>query len=93
MAGAEVDHRAAEPLHRAGGHGAEDRLRLRGAAGGRIDQEVVQLAVDQERRGVSAAGQGLDEDLPAFHGRAAGRMPAAASRPTVSASGRPTTLE
>ena len=74
------------------GSGAVDRLRpRRRVARARIDQQVLQPAVHDQRRGMSARGQGLDQDLAAPHG--AGVMPAAASRPRVSVSGKPTTLE
>ena len=92
-AAAEVDDHPAGALHRPAGQGAVDGLGARGGVGGvGVDQEVLQAAVDDERGGVAAGGQRLDQDLPAPHGRD-GVMPAAASRPRVSVSGRPTTFE
>ena len=63
-------------LHRPAGHGAVDRLGARRRVGGvGVDQQVLQPAVDDQRRGVAAGGQRLDQDLAALHGarRDAGR--------------------
>ena len=86
----EIDDHPAEALHRPARHRAVDRLRPRrriGRVG--IDEEVLEPPVQHQRRRVPARGQGLDEDLPSLHGR----TPAASRRPSVSTSGRPTTLE
>ena len=105
-AGAEVDHDAAHALHRPGRDGAEDRVRPRGRiAGIGVDEDILEPAVHHERGSVAARGQRLDQDLAAPQATASagvsagvsaglsGRMPAAARRPRVSVSGRPTTLE
>ena len=55
---------------------------------GRVDQQILEAPVRHQGRGVAAAGQWLDQDLAALHG-GVGVMPAAASMPSVSVSGRP----
>ena len=57
-----------------------------------VDEQVLQPAVDHQRRGVAAGGQRLDQDLPALHG-ARGDAGGRRAAPRVSVSGRPTTFE
>ena len=72
-----------------GAYGGQMNERLLKQLG--IDQQILQPPVDHQRRGVAAGRERLDQDLTALHRR--GATPTAASSPSVSVSGRPTTLE